>query len=130
MSIVDRACRAALLALCLLADGLPAADAAKEARLAANVLFNQGLYQQAGAAYSAFLATHPRHAEAAAVHAALPEQESDGRSMRISESVEQAFFVPSLSCGLLRHGMSGCRTHRRPSYSVSAIGFRALPHIA
>ena len=71
MTIVDRARRAALLALCLLAGGLPAADAAKEARLAANVLFNQGLYQQAGAAYSAFLAKHPRHAEAAAVQFAL-----------------------------------------------------------
>ena len=34
-------------------------------------MFNQGLYQQAGAAYSVFLAKHPRHAEAAAVQFAL-----------------------------------------------------------
>ena len=71
MAPLHRACWAALLVLCLLADGLPAADAAKEARLAANVLFNQGLYEQAGAAYKAFLKKHPRHAEAAAGRFAL-----------------------------------------------------------
>ena len=71
MAPLHRVCWAALLALCLLADGLPAADTAKEARLAANVLFNQGLYEQAGAAYKAFLKKHPRHAEAAAVRFAL-----------------------------------------------------------